>query len=137
MANVVFEETICFIVCRLSKKGKAKKTFYQCEYEKRDSISAIFSHVEANINSIQFLKNYLWRSSLLTNLVRDESESFGQITFQKGTSHVKELPKYIPERLHRALFFDNFVKLTVIFVILFHKTVVKSSLDNNLLNVNI
>ena len=31
---------------------------------------------------------------------------------------------------------DNVVKLKVIFVILFHKTVVKNSWDNNLLNVN-
>ena len=32
--------------------------------------------------------------------------------------------------------FDNFVELTVIFVTLSHKTVVRNSLDNNFLNVN-
>ena len=35
-----------------------------------------------------------------------------------------------------TLVFDKFVKLTVIFVIIFYKTVVRNSLDNNLLNVN-
>ena len=38
--------------------------------------------------------------------------------------------------LCRTLVSDNFVKLEVIFVILFHKTAVRNSLDNNLLNVN-
>ena len=38
--------------------------------------------------------------------------------------------------LSRTLFFDNFMKLTVIFVILFHKAVVRNSLDINLLDVN-
>ena len=44
MPNVIFEETISFIVWTLSNsgKGKAKNTFYQCEYKKRESISAIF-----------------------------------------------------------------------------------------------
>ena len=44
MPNVIFEETIGFIVYALSNsgKGKAKNTFYQFEYEKRESISAIF-----------------------------------------------------------------------------------------------
>ena len=50
----------------IQKKGKAKNTFYQCEYKKPESISTIFWHVEANINSIKILKNYLWRSSHLT-----------------------------------------------------------------------
>ena len=34
------------------------------------------------------------------------------------------------------IIFDNFVKLKIIFVILFHKTFVRNSLDSNLLNVN-
>ena len=38
--------------------------------------------------------------------------------------------------LSKTLFLDNFVKLTVIFVLLFHKTVFRNSLDNNLLNAN-
>ena len=61
MPNVIFEETISFIVCTLSNsgKGKAKNTFYQCKYKKRENISAIFSHVEANTNSIKILKNYV------------------------------------------------------------------------------
>ena len=44
MPNLIFEETISFIVWTLSNsgKGKAKNTFYQCEYKKRESISAIF-----------------------------------------------------------------------------------------------
>ena len=42
MAKVFFEETISFFVCTLSKKGKANNTFYKCEYEKRESVSAIF-----------------------------------------------------------------------------------------------
>ena len=43
MANVIFEEAINFIVFTLSNsgKGQAKNTFYQCEYEKRESISVI------------------------------------------------------------------------------------------------
>ena len=100
-ANAIFEETISFLVCALSNsgKGKAKNKFYQCEYEKRESISAILWHVEANINSIKMLKNYFRRSSHLTKFSKDESKSFGQIAFKEGTSHTKDLPKYIPERL--------------------------------------
>ena len=60
--DVIFEETIS-LVCRLSNsgKGKAKNTFHKCEYEKRESVTATFWHVEANINSIKILKNYLWK----------------------------------------------------------------------------
>ena len=44
MPNVIFQETISFIVYTLlnSGKGIAKNSFYHCEYEKRESISAIF-----------------------------------------------------------------------------------------------
>ena len=43
MANVIFEETISFVwTLSNSGKGKAKNKFYQCEYEKRESISVIF-----------------------------------------------------------------------------------------------
>ena len=44
-------EEASFIVCTLSNsgKGKAENKFYQCEYEKRESISAILWQVEASI----------------------------------------------------------------------------------------
>ena len=56
--------------------------------------------------------------------------SFEQIAFQEGTSHIKgftEMHSRTPA-LSSTLFCDNFVKLTVICVILLHKTVVYQKL---------
>ena len=53
----------------------------------------------------------------------------------EATLRISEIHSRTPTS--RILFFDNFVKVTVIFVILFHKTVVRNSLGNNFLNVNI
>ena len=54
----------------------------------------------------------------------------------RATLKIYEIHSRMPA-LSRTLLFDNFVKATVIFVIDFHKTGVRNSLDNNLLNINI
>ena len=56
--------------------------------------------------------------------------SFGQIAFQEGTSHIKRFTEIYSRTptLRGTLFCDNFVKLTVIFVILLHKAVVPQKL---------
>ena len=56
--------------------------------------------------------------------------SFEQIAFQEGSSHFKgftEIHSRTPT-LSSKLFCDNFVKFTVIFVILVHKAVVYEKL---------
>ena len=52
--------------------------------------------------------------------------NFGQISFQEGTGHIKGFTETHSRMatLSSAVFCDNFVKLTVIFVILYYKTVV-------------
>ena len=64
---------------------------------------------------------------------------FEQMAFHKGTSHFKgftEIHSRTPT-LSSTLFCDNFVKLTVIFVIFFVRLLsIRNSLDYNLLNVN-
>ena len=70
---------------------------------------------------ITYEEVHIWQ-----NLLKDETLSrlsFRQIALQEGTSHVKVFTE-IHYRTSSTLFCDNFVKLTVIFVILLYKTVV-------------
>ena len=109
------------------RKRKSKKSFCQCEYEKWES--AIFLYVEANINSIKILKNYLWRSSYLTKFIKTW-DSFKAKFWASRFSRRYE-PRWRFTEIHSrtptlssTLFCDNLVKLLVIFVILLYKTVV-------------
>ena len=85
-------------------KHSTKELHLRCYsgYEKQECISVILLHVEASINGLKILKNYLWRSSYLTNEPLSRL-SFGQIVFQEGTSYIKGFTKYIPEHLHWAV----------------------------------
>ena len=86
-------------------------------YEKRESISVILWHVEASINSLKVLKNYLWRSSYLTTFVKRWDSfraTFWTNLFSRRYEHVKgftEIHSRTPT-LSSTLFCDNFVKLS-------------------------
>ena len=65
--------------------------------------------------------------------------SFEHNCFSRRYEPLQDLSRHSrPPTLSSTLFYDNFVKFTVIFVILLHKTVlsIRNSLDNNLINVN-
>ena len=95
-------------------KYSPKELYLRCysRYGKRESISVILWHVEAFINSLKILKNYLWRSSDLTKFIKrwgSFKAKFWTNRFSR-LSHIKVFTK-IHSRTSSTLFYDNFAYL--------------------------